>query len=59
MTVFYLFVREKFDWSIQQSTFYDAANIVVIILGNIVGMYILNKVRGIFRKYKNDNLVLL
>jgi len=47
VTVFYLFVRERFNWSIQQSTFYDAATIVVIILGNIVGMYILNKLLGI------------
>jgi len=39
-----LFVREKFDWSIQQSTFYDAASIIVMIIGNIVGMYVLNKV---------------
>lgn len=46
MTVFYLFVRAKFDWSIQQSTFYDAAGILVMIIGNIVGMYILNKVKA-------------
>lgn len=56
MTVFYMFVRAKFDWSIQQSTFYDSANIIVMILGNIVGMYILNKVR-LFRceTHKSDN----
>lgn len=48
-TVFYLFVRGKFDWSIQQSTFYDAASIIIIIFGNIVGMYILNKVRTFMR----------
>ncbi|KAG4079764.1 hypothetical protein HA402_014895 [Bradysia odoriphaga] len=43
-TVFYLFVREKFNWSIQQSTFFDAANILLKIIGNVLGMYLLNKV---------------
>lgn len=42
-TVFYLFLREKFNWSIQQATFFDAANILLMIIGNVVGMYVLNK----------------
>lgn len=44
MTVFYLYARTKFNWTLQDITFYNAGSIVIQIFGNIFGMYILNKV---------------
>lgn len=42
-TVFYLFVREHFEWTIKQASFYDSTGIVLLICGSIFGMYVLNR----------------
>lgn len=42
-TVFYLFVREHFEWTIKQASFYDSTGIVLQTCGSIFGMYVLNR----------------
>uniref|UniRef100_A0A1I8Q736 Major facilitator superfamily (MFS) profile domain-containing protein n=1 Tax=Stomoxys calcitrans TaxID=35570 RepID=A0A1I8Q736_STOCA len=44
MTVFYLFVREKFQWTVKDFTTYETVSILVPILGNILGVWLLRKV---------------
>ncbi|XP_075165570.1 putative peptidoglycan muropeptide transporter SLC46 [Haematobia irritans] len=44
MTVFYLFVREKFQWTVKDFTTYETVSIFVPIVGNIVGVWLLRKV---------------
>lgn len=43
----YLFMRRKFGWTIDDYNQYVAANIIVQILGNVIGIYILSKKFGI------------
>lgn len=43
----YLFVREKFKWMITDYNLYDAFNVVCQIVGNILGVYVLNQMLGI------------
>lgn len=45
--IFYLFVREKFDWQITEFTYFIASVVVIQIIGNLIGVYILNQYFGI------------
>lgn len=45
-TVFYLFVREKFEWTVKDYTIYDSISIIIQIFGNIIGSYLLQKLLG-------------
>lgn len=38
-TVYFLFLREQFHWTVKEYSFYDATVIVFMIIGNLVGMY--------------------
>lgn len=38
-TVYFLFLRERFEWTVKEYSFYDATVIVFMIIGNLVGMY--------------------
>lgn len=42
--VFYLFVREKFNWTVQEYTTYNAVGIVCGVIGGILGIVVLRKV---------------
>ncbi|XP_062541923.1 probable peptidoglycan muropeptide transporter SLC46 [Armigeres subalbatus] len=42
-TVYFLFLRERFGWTVKEYSFYDATAIVVMIIGNLVGMYVMKK----------------
>ncbi|KAI8126976.1 Solute carrier family 46 member 3 [Lucilia cuprina] len=44
VTVFYLFIREKFHWNIREYTTYETLSILVPVLGNIFGIWLLRKV---------------
>ncbi|XP_050323859.1 uncharacterized protein LOC126755374 [Bactrocera neohumeralis] len=44
MTVFYLFVREKFHWTVRDFTFYETVSHMVPMFGALVGFLILRKV---------------
>ncbi|XP_065367801.1 probable peptidoglycan muropeptide transporter SLC46 [Calliphora vicina] len=44
VTVFYLFIREKFQWTIREYTTYETLSILVPIMGNILGIWLLRKV---------------
>ncbi|XP_053687663.1 tetracycline resistance protein, class D [Sabethes cyaneus] len=46
-TVNFLFLRERFDWTVKEYSFYDATIIVFMIVGNIVGMYGVKKFFGL------------
>lgn len=43
----YLFVREKFKWMLTDYNLYDAFNVVCQIVGNILGVYVLNQMLGV------------
>lgn len=47
MTVTYLFVREKFAWTLKEFSFYGSTSIVLQIIGNVIGMYFLRKYLGL------------
>lgn len=47
VTLSYLFMREKFDWTIGNYNTYAATNIIVQVAGNVIGIYILSKMFGI------------
>lgn len=58
MTVFYLFVREKFQWTVREFTFYETISHVTSVFGALIGFLILRKVsKKIFRciKLYNNN----
>ncbi|XP_017835806.1 uncharacterized protein LOC108595152 [Drosophila busckii] len=44
MTVMYLFVREKFHWSVREYTFYETVSHLVPMVGAIIGFLILRKI---------------
>lgn len=41
--VIFLYVREKFHWSLKVFTFFSSINNVAWIIGSIIGAYVLNK----------------
>lgn len=41
--VFYLFVREKFNWSLKEATLFDSTTMMITIVGCIVGMFIFKR----------------
>lgn len=43
-TVFYLFVREKFHWSLKEATMFDSVSILTAIIGCSIGLLILKKI---------------
>ncbi|XP_061389294.1 probable peptidoglycan muropeptide transporter SLC46 [Musca vetustissima] len=43
-TVFYLFVREKFQWTVKDFTTYETISILIPILGNVLGVWLLRRV---------------
>ncbi|KAH8407252.1 hypothetical protein KR222_011322 [Zaprionus bogoriensis] len=47
MTVMYLFVRQKFHWSVREFTFFETVSQLVPMLGAMVGFLILRKVFGL------------
>jgi len=44
MTVMYLFVRQKFHWSVRDVTFFDTVSQLIPMLGALIGFLILRKV---------------
>lgn len=46
-TVSFLFLRERFEWTVKEFSFYDATAITFMIVGNLVGMYGLKKLLGV------------
>ena len=42
-TVFYLFVREKFGWTLQDLTLYEAATMLMTVGGSVIGLIVLKK----------------
>lgn len=44
MTVFYLFIREIFHWSIKEFTTFETINMLVTTIGNIMGVIVLKRV---------------
>lgn len=47
VTLSYLFMREKFKWSINDYNFYSAMNVICQVFGNIFGTYVLNKMLSV------------
>ncbi|KAM8706069.1 hypothetical protein ACLKA7_010369 [Drosophila subpalustris] len=47
MTVMYLFVRQKFHWSVREFTFFETVSQLVPMLGALIGFLILRKVFGL------------
>lgn len=43
-TVFYLFVRQKFGWNLQDLTIYEAATMLMTVGGSIFGLIVLKKI---------------
>lgn len=41
--VYFLFVREKFSWNLQQSTLYESTSLLITILGSFFGLFALKK----------------
>jgi len=48
MTVMYLFVREKFHWTVRDYTFFETVSHLVPMIGALIGFLILRKVRFSF-----------
>ncbi|XP_058828281.1 tetracycline resistance protein, class D-like isoform X2 [Topomyia yanbarensis] len=46
-TVYFLFLRERFGWTVKEFSFYDATIIVFMIIGNLVGVYGVKKYFGL------------
>lgn len=44
ISIFYLFIREKFQWTVKEYTAYESISILVPIAGNILGIWLLRKV---------------
>lgn len=44
--LFYLFVREKFEWTLQQATLFDSATMLITIAGCLIGMVVFKKILG-------------
>lgn len=42
-TVFYLFVRNKFGWNLQDMTLYEATSMLLTVIGSIIGLVVLKK----------------
>lgn len=42
-TVFFLFVREKFGWTVSDYAIYDSMSILVQVLATVIGIYVLKK----------------
>uniref|UniRef100_A0A182YFN8 Major facilitator superfamily (MFS) profile domain-containing protein n=1 Tax=Anopheles stephensi TaxID=30069 RepID=A0A182YFN8_ANOST len=42
-TVFLLFLRERFEWTVKDYSYYDATSIVFMIFGNTAGLYLIRK----------------
>lgn len=40
-TVFYLFVREKLDWSLEDATLFTSANLIFSVIGTFIGLTLL------------------
>lgn len=51
MTVMYLFVREKFHWSVRDYTFYETVSHLVPMIGALIGFLILRKVSAGTREH--------
>ncbi|KAH8311703.1 hypothetical protein KR044_007594 [Drosophila immigrans] len=47
MTVMYLFVRQKFHWSIREFTFFETVSQLVPMIGALIGFLVLRKVFGL------------
>lgn len=51
-TVFYLFVREKFNWNLKEETLFKSASLIILIVGSFAGM-------TVFRKLKFSDISIL
>lgn len=54
-TVFYLFTRQKFGWTLQDLTLYESATMLMTVAGSIVGLIVLKK----FLKFSDLSLSIL
>lgn len=57
MTVFYLFIRKIFHWSIKEFTTFETINMLVTTIGNIMGVLILKRVCIKFNNFIFDYLL--
>ncbi|XP_053687612.1 proton-coupled folate transporter-like [Sabethes cyaneus] len=46
-TIFFLFMRKQFNWSVRKYTVYNTASTVFLIMGNLLGSYVLQKRLGL------------
>ena len=51
ISVFYLFVRDKFQWNVKEFTTFEGFSILAPILGNVFGILLLRKVSNIDFKH--------
>lgn len=46
-TVFFLFVRKQFNWAVRKYSFYASAETVLLVLGNLLATYVLERLIGL------------
>lgn len=46
-TLSYIFMRERFGFTINEFNLYAATNIILQVFGNVIGIYILSKMLGV------------
>lgn len=46
-TIFFLFMRKQFNWSVRKYTIYNTASTIFLIAGNLFGSYVLQKRLGL------------
>lgn len=58
MTVMYLFVREKFHWTVRDYTFFETVSHLVPMIGALIGFLVLRKVSSssLSSSYSDDKL---
>jgi MFS transporter, PCFT/HCP family, solute carrier family 46 (folate transporter), member 1 len=42
--IFYLFTREKFEWTLKEATMFDSTSLLISIIGCVIGLVLLKKV---------------
>ncbi|XP_062550017.1 probable peptidoglycan muropeptide transporter SLC46 [Armigeres subalbatus] len=46
-TVFFLFVRKQFNWAVRKYSYFTSAEMVLLVLGNLLGTYVLERLIGL------------
>ncbi|XP_055526743.1 proton-coupled folate transporter-like [Wyeomyia smithii] len=46
-TILFLFMRKQFNWGVRKFTMYNTANTIFLIVGNLLGSYVLQKRLGL------------